>query len=458
MNTSPNTTAVKLYKAGVSAKSVIIPAVILIFCLHLLIILNTLRINRMGMAVSRTMQENLRYSQITWQYEDGTEQLSDKVRLYISTGDEDYLSTYFRGRGQLEEQNISVYQLLTSNPERRAAAELSLASAAAQERTIIELHALRLCADAASVDLNSYPQLAAVPLSDDEVSLLPSEKKLAAARLLGGLEYMQAKSKLHEHISRAIQLVSDDTAVDIRQQSATLGSYRALQWIMTLSIVTILFVMCILLFTLLLNPLEKSVALVQNGESLPANKGLTEFRRLAYSYNELLHHRKMMETYLRKQSQTDALTRLSNRLAFQDYVSRLSWENAHSSVTVFSLDVNGLKEVNDTRGHFYGDELLRECAACIMDAFGGEDGRYCFRFGGDEFAAFWVDVPTLEIVPALEKFSEYQAARGVSISVGYAYAPDLSETTIEALFEEADQVMYKAKEEFHKRNEASKAQ
>ena len=166
---------------------------------------------------------------------------------------------------------------------------------------------------------------------------------------------------------------------------------------------------------------------------------------MAASYNELLYHRRMLENDLRSQSQTDALTGLPNRLAFENYITRLNWQNTHKSVTVFSLDVNGLKEKNDTKGHAYGDELLRDAAACILAAFGDETGKNCFRFGGDEFAAFWVDRPKADIAVALQTFAREQDVRGVSISAGYAYADDLSKTTVDTLFELADKSMYEEK-------------
>ena len=51
----------------------------------------------------------------------------------------------------------------------------------------------------------------------------------------------------------------------------------------------------------------------------------------------------------------------------------------------FSIDINGLKEMNDNRGHLARDDLTREVAAIIRDIL-GKSGE-CYRIGGDEFAA-----------------------------------------------------------------------
>ena len=96
-------------------------------------------------------------------------------------------------------------------------------------------------------------------------------------------------------------------------------------------------------------------------------------------------------------------------------------------------------------------ELLRNCAACIRDVFAQGEGRQCFRFGGDEFSAFWVDVPRAEIEPTLERFAQEQQARGVSISVGWAHTEDFSGTSVTELYEEADRNMYDDKTEFHRK-------
>ena len=52
---------------------------------------------------------------------------------------------------------------------------------------------------------------------------------------------------------------------------------------------------------------------------------------------------------------------------------------------MFSVDVNGLKKVNDTKGHTAGDELIKGAANCLTLAVGNNGKVY--RTGGDEFMA-----------------------------------------------------------------------
>ena len=433
----------KIESSGISAKRIILPAMLIIFCFHAVIVFNTIRINRLGQRISQTMQLNFTYAQTLKTYESVYNAMSDRARLYADTGEESYLRAYCEMAKELARDADDVKTLLAENPAGPAVDDIEAAVSSVEWLTHIETLILRRCAQENQVSLLRYSLLMEAEPAADEYAL-------SRVDLLSNAEYLRNKMVLNSSMDSALEHVSKFTAQSVGMHSAALTKVRALQWVMTLTIIAILAVMCVLVFTQLLTPLELSVEQIQRGEVLPADRGLLEFRRLAYSYNELLHHRKMMENYLRQQSQTDALTKLNNRLAFQNFISDLSWRRAHSAVTVFSLDVNGLKEANDNNGHTYGDELLRNSAACVQEAFGGAEGRQCFRFGGDEFAAIWVDVPASEIDGALRRFKEAQAARNISISVGCARTDDLSTTSTEELFERADKVMYEEKAKHYK--------
>ncbi|MGI6033703.1 MAG: diguanylate cyclase [Coriobacteriales bacterium] len=89
----------------------------------------------------------------------------------------------------------------------------------------------------------------------------------------------------------------------------------------------------------------------------------------------------LAETYERL-AYTDALTMLGNRLAFELKEQSLDTDSA---VCVVALDINNLKEVNDTYGHIMGDTFIKAAGNCLDDSFGQEGS--CYRVGGDEFVA-----------------------------------------------------------------------
>jgi diguanylate cyclase (GGDEF)-like protein/PAS domain S-box-containing protein len=92
---------------------------------------------------------------------------------------------------------------------------------------------------------------------------------------------------------------------------------------------------------------------------------------------------KEVEDKLRDMSQHDGLTRLYNRGFFEEELERAAGAR-NPVLTVLMLDVDGLKQVNDTMGHAEGDRLLLRVAEVLRVAFRPED--IAARIGGDEFA------------------------------------------------------------------------
>ncbi len=86
-----------------------------------------------------------------------------------------------------------------------------------------------------------------------------------------------------------------------------------------------------------------------------------------------------------RRSETDGLTDLGNRRRFHaDLLERMNHARGAGSLVVTYLDINGLKRVNDTRGHGAGDAALRDVADLLRtSAHSSRDG--CYRVCGDEF-------------------------------------------------------------------------
>ena len=95
---------------------------------------------------------------------------------------------------------------------------------------------------------------------------------------------------------------------------------------------------------------------------------------------------RLMQAELSRVAHTDALTALPNRRAiltrFIEETSRAARHGQHFALAVFDLD--HFKQVNDTRGHIVGDEVLKAAAAAIAGAKRSED--ILARIGGEEFA------------------------------------------------------------------------
>ena len=107
------------------------------------------------------------------------------------------------------------------------------------------------------------------------------------------------------------------------------------------------------------------------------------------------------------------------------------------------LDVDGLKRVNDTRGHQAGDALLENVAGCLRH--GGE----AFRVGGDEFALLLVGRDAASAVDVAEavvgRISELEALEGerARVSAGVAVFPRHCDR--DELYRCADEALYASK-------------
>lgn len=116
----------------------------------------------------------------------------------------------------------------------------------------------------------------------------------------------------------------------------------------------------------------------------------------------------------------DALTGLTNRRGWDMFVADAQQRvDAYADpVAVAVIDLDGLKAVNDKRGHPAGDELIRR-AANALTAVAGSGDRIA-RYGGDEFALLSNNVAVAELPAHFGIFMDAMAAHDVHASMGFA--------------------------------------
>ena len=148
----------------------------------------------------------------------------------------------------------------------------------------------------------------------------------------------------------------------------------------------------------------------------------------------------------------DDLTELPNRSYLYEQMAKLlaAAHSNHKKLVVLLMDLDRFKDINDTLGHHYGDELLRRIApaltACVKD-----DGIVA-RVGGDEFAIVLPDTNIQGAIWVVNKIASnveqnYQIddhSLDVRLSIGLSIFPDDGETCDE-LVKKADVAMYMAK-------------
>lgn len=147
---------------------------------------------------------------------------------------------------------------------------------------------------------------------------------------------------------------------------------------------------------------------------------------------------------IRYMSETDLLTGAGNRNKFErrsgEYASR-----CQRSVTLAFIDVNGLHNLNDSKGHKAGDVMLQVVAQALLDCFGEAD---VYRIGGDEFVAFRLDAAEGEVERDLKRIKETLANQGYDISVGIETA-ERGCVDVDKLMPEAEKAMYRDKQLYY---------
>lgn len=155
-----------------------------------------------------------------------------------------------------------------------------------------------------------------------------------------------------------------------------------------------------------------------------------------------IHYQMDEALRLERLSMNDALTGALNRAGLQNV---LSHQYMTKSLAVVAVDVNGLKETNDTYGHEAGDELIVTVADCLMLVFGK---GHVFRTGGDEFIVIQSDHTEDKCISDIARVKTIMARDNVSAAIGYAFSQAYN-ADFNALQEEADKKMYEDKERYY---------
>lgn len=156
--------------------------------------------------------------------------------------------------------------------------------------------------------------------------------------------------------------------------------------------------------------------------------------------------RKKLENMLRQMSYTDKLTGLFNRAYFEEQIKILNNEKFYPLSLIIG-DANGLKKLNDTRGHLEGDKLIIKISEILKNSC--NENHLIFRWGGDEFIILMPNTNSIcaqstynTILENCKKASNY--AMKISIALGISTKVD-NKLSIEDLIKEAEDTMYQEK-------------
>ncbi|MCW2839602.1 MAG: hypothetical protein JWR55_1085 [Aeromicrobium sp.] len=189
---------------------------------------------------------------------------------------------------------------------------------------------------------------------------------------------------------------------------------------------------------------------------LTRHLGSTPFDAEAVSYAEVLSAmlgaavaRSLREAALVEVARRDPLTGLSNRRELDERAERMFGDPMTRTVTVLSIDINDLKEVNDTHGHARGDVLIHSVGRSLQEAFGDLSDVCVARVGGDEYTVVVADHPVADLVERMNAVccatSAPDGSAGISAGLAASTLDGATTTTPTGLFAAADRAQYAAK-------------
>ncbi|MGE4298841.1 MAG: diguanylate cyclase [Desulfovibrionaceae bacterium] len=185
------------------------------------------------------------------------------------------------------------------------------------------------------------------------------------------------------------------------------------------------------------------------------SKDQVELMRTALKHLGIALHNGLLYGKIKTQAETDGLTKVHNRLHFE---RRLQEEHGRhrrfrQSLSMFIVDLDHFKRINDTHGHLAGDMVLCKTGAVLLETLRNTD--YVARYGGEEFAILLPDTPTSQAWKLAERIRRAIADMEityegtpitVTCSIGSATVEPDEVRSPKSLVAEADRQLYQAKQ------------
>lgn len=176
-------------------------------------------------------------------------------------------------------------------------------------------------------------------------------------------------------------------------------------------------------------------------------------KRVIYTIRNIDEEKKNVEKWIRR-SNTDEVTGFLNRHAYEEEIASLEKRKVKDNFVYVSMDVNGLKLVNDTMGHEAGDELIVGASSCMRRCFGTYGKIY--RIGGDEFVAL-IFANDTELESIKNEFKRLTAdwsgklIENLTISYGMVTYKEAEGMSLHQIAVLADKRMYENKTKYYQK-------
>lgn len=378
---------------------------------------------------------------------EGSDYLTEQVRLYTVTMDTECMEAYFEEAYVAKRRDTALEQMKLYHVSEESNQYLQQALNNSNQLMEREIYAMKLISVAMGYDEDNLPDdVKGTELSEEDALLNGGEMIDKAWDMVFGEAYRQEKESIMGNISYFLDGVVTETLQKQTDSVVNLKRTMTEQRIL----ITILFIENILTFFLIIilviKPLKIYIENIEGQKKLSVS-GSYEFKYLALTYNNIYELNATNEAILNYRAEHDALTGIINRGAFDRL--KLLMKEKDGNLGLMIIDVDKFKLVNDGYGHEVGDKVLIKVAKLLEDSFRSTD--YPARIGGDEFAVILTDagknmqsVIEEKVRSMNEELQNPQDGMPkVSLSVGVAFSEHGFE---DDLYNRADAALYEVKE------------
>lgn len=378
---------------------------------------------------------------------EGSDYLTEQVRLYTVTMEMEYMDAYFEEIYVVKRRDTALEQMKRYHVSEESYAYLQQALNNSNQLMEREIYAMKLISATQGYDADNLPEDVRKTELTEEDARLSAEEMIDKARdMVFGDAYRQEKESILGNVSYFL----DGIVTEMLQKQR--GSVLNLKRTMTEQriLITILFIENILMFFLIImlviKPLKIYIENIEGQKKLNVS-GSYEFKYLALTYNNIYELNATNEAMLNYRAEHDALTGIINRGAFERLKLLLKEKDGNMGLMI--IDVDKFKLINDGYGHETGDKVLIKVAKLLEESFRSTD--YPARIGGDEFAVILTDATRNmqsvigEKVRSMndELLNPRDGLPKVSLSVGVAFSEHGFE---DDLYNRADAALYEVKE------------
>ncbi len=316
------------------------------------------------------------------------------------------------------------------------------------------LEAKKLSDDLMNMEIQAFNAMAGRFIDEiGQYSIQGKPDQKMAIKIVHGQKYHQAKSKIMAKVNTFFELLELRTLNEVNIQEV---KQERVFFIAVMLVVLLIGVSIFGYFYFNnnivhpLNDMRQKVKKMQNGTYEFNNiKRKDEIGLLMSSFSDMATIVSTTINDLEQISRTDQLTKIKNRIALDDFLSKekYKFDRYYTECSVILVDVDHFKIVNDQFGHLVGDKVLIEIAGLLKDNIRKSD--VVGRWGGEEFLIICPNT-NIEQAKTVAESIRNKISNYVFLMVGHQTA-SFGVSTLEknsdlaVVLDAADKALYKAK-------------